>query len=168
MGHCHTQSCCKLRAKWGDTYGVLGGGGMIRKSLWGCNPRNWRMRRCWEKHREQHVQRPHGGKVWWKGGMRVWCNSLGTGGWGRRPQKELEGWGLASSRTTILLLYGQVAALGGRAGPFQPRGIVTSSVLASIFLWVRASRRMEGWTPRSWKNGNQNAIQWLDLTFANV
>lgn len=34
-------------------------------------------------------------------------------------------------------------------GHISPRAIFTSSVLASIFLWVRASRRTHGWTPRS-------------------
>ena len=55
---------------------------------------------------------------------------------------------------TILL-----AAAAGRVRTFPTRAIFTSSVLASIFLWVRASRRTHGSTPRSWINGKQNAIQ---------
>lgn len=52
--------------------------------------------------------------------------------------------GLPSPGATTLL-----AAAGERTDALPPRAILTSSVLASIFLWVRASRRTDGWTPRS-------------------
>lgn len=45
-----------------------------------------------------------------------------------------------------------LAAVEERTGALPPRAIFTSSVLASIFLWVRASRRTDAWTPRSWIN----------------
>lgn len=38
---------------------------------------------------------------------------------------------------------------GRGTSAFPPRALFTSSVLASIFLWVRASRRTDEWTPRS-------------------
>ena len=154
------------------------GVGWAGEGLWGVIPRNWRMGRLQLgetqgrvfQQREQYAQRPHGGKA-----GRVWSTKSlwrwDVGGSGRlRPERLTEAgphrtwWAgfrsLASPGATTLL-----AAAAGAGGTFPPpRAIFTSSVLASIFLWVRASRRTHGWTPRSWINGKQNAIQQPNLT----
>lgn len=66
--------------------------------------------------------------------------------------------GSARPGSTVLL-----PAAEGTTGAFPPKATVTSSVWASIFLWVRPSRRAEGWTPRSCMKENQNAFS--DLIF---